>query len=155
MNSFFRVLLIALAAFFVASRLPLLFVDSLLCWAIIIVAAWKYPQLVGQKMQQISSPVGYAVGMGALLGAAVNFGGVLANLLWHVIAGSMAASLASQNGLAAGAAITNGFGAFGDLFQTFSAPFWGALLGVVGGLIGGATIPKSTADSPAHPDGVG
>ena len=155
MPTFLKVALIGIGVFFVVSRLPLPFISSVICWVVITLAAYYYPKQIAEKVEQMSSPTGYAVGMGVLMGVAINTGGVLLNFIWDLCAASVAgvAAGASHNtdfasNAAAGATIA-GLGALGNLFLLFGAPIWGAALGALGGLIGGSTMKRAAVLPPS------
>lgn len=145
---FWRIFLIATAAFVILKMLPLFFLGTLLCWVIVVAAGWKYPLSITEKIQTMSSPTGYSIGMGALMGAAVNFSGVIVMLVWSVVwmaVGATAAHAAAANhhgDALAASSLMAGVGAVGWFVSAFGAPFWGAALGALGGLIGGSQVPK-------------
>ena len=83
----------------------------------------------------MKSPVGYGLGVGMLLGAVVNLAGVVLNLIFYAIV------LTSRtNSPIAGLGAV--YGETSNLFHLFIAPFVGAMFGLVGGLIGAASLPK-------------
>ncbi|HET9095127.1 MAG TPA: hypothetical protein VFN37_00575 [Candidatus Baltobacteraceae bacterium] len=156
MPAFWRVFTIATLAFVVLKILPLLFIGTLLCWAVVVAAGWKYPLSMTEKIQTMSSPTGYAIGMGALMGAAVNFAGVILMLIWSLIwvsigAGAAAAAAHNHNEALAATSFVAGLGALGWFFSAFTAPFWGAILGAFGGLIGGSQVPKAAVATTSPP----
>jgi hypothetical protein len=136
MPVFLRVTLIATAAFIVVEAIPLAWFNFVLCWVIIAGAAYQYPHLILGKVQAMSSSVGFAVGMGAAIGAIVNTIGMCGALVLHVVFGALGA--ANTTG------VLNSVSAVGDLFQVAGAPFVGAALGAIGGLVGGSTIPRTS-----------
>jgi hypothetical protein len=148
MPIFLRVSLAGLTAFFLVSRLPISIIGSLLCWGIVIFAAYYYPKQISARIERMSSPVGYAVGMGLLMGTAINFGGVFLNFIWASFSAMLAASIAAHSAdsnVQAGASVgtfISGINAFGSFLELFGAAFWGAFLGALGGLIGGSTMSR-------------
>jgi hypothetical protein len=149
--TFLRVFAIATLAFVVVAILPLFFISTLLCWAIVVIAGWRYPLSMLEKVQQMSNPTGYAVGMGALMGGAVNFVGVIVMVIYSVIVVGVSALhspaiVPGHHSPAADAAAMNGVGhmvgTMGWIVEAIGAPFWGAILGAFGGLIGGSQVPK-------------
>ena len=141
MNVFIRIVLIASGAFIVVEAIPLAWFNFVLCWSIIIVAAYVYPHHLIDKVQAMSSSVGFAVGMGAAIGALVNTLGMIGAFVVHSIFFGLAATAhrPDEFGALAGSA-----SAVGDMMQLVGAPFWGAALGAVGGLVGGSTIPRGS-----------
>lgn len=144
---FWRVFLVAILAFIFVSLIPVPFLSSLLAWGIVAAAGWQYPVQLGDKIQNMSSPTGYAIGMGALMGAAVNFVGVLVMVILSTIFAGIAFSAASHaaHGVSDAAALGGigaGLGMMAWLISAVFAPFWGAALGALGGLIGGSQVPK-------------
>ncbi len=147
MRAFSRLLLIGTIAFIVAQALPLAWLNFALCWAIIIAVAYRYPHFIPLKVQAMNSPVGFAVGMGAALGALINTVGMCCAFLLHLLTGAI--EIANTNSSTAQTAgVFSGITAAADLFQIFGAPFLGAVLGAVGGLIGGSTMPRISTPSP-------
>jgi len=145
MTVFLRVTAIATIAFVVVEALPLAWFNVVLCWAIIVIAAYRYPHMILDKVQAMSSAVGFAVGMGAAIGAIINFAGMCGALILHtIVVGISGAAHAHDSSLDAGTTL-NAFSAVGDLFQVAGSPFVGATLGAIGGLVGGSTVPRSTA----------
>ncbi|NNM91788.1 MAG: hypothetical protein HKL92_00445 [Candidatus Eremiobacteraeota bacterium] len=149
MPPFWRVFTVATVACVIVSALPLFFISTLLVWTIVAIAGWKYPQLLAGKVQGMSSPTGYAVGMGALMGASVNLAVVLVMIVWtliwgSVVAGALAHAHQDMRGLqTATESIYAGMMGVTWLIAGFFAPFVGAALGAFGGLIGGSQIPKA------------
>lgn len=155
--TFFRVFAIATLAFVVVAILPLFFISTLLCWTIVVVAGWRYPLAMLERIQRMSNPTGYAVGMGALMGAAVNLVGVIVMVIYSTIVVGISAShspviVPGQHSAAADAAAMSGVGhmvgAMSWTVEAIGAPFWGAILGAFGGLIGGSQVPKVTVTQP-------
>lgn len=156
LNPFLRIFLVATIAFVGVSVLPLFFISTLLCWAIVGIAGWRYPLEMIDKIKIMSSPTGYAIGMGALMGAAVNLAGVIVMVMYTSAMLSMATSAArsvssagdsGSQAVTAGAVGALGLGAMGWMLSAVAAPFWGAILGAFGGLIGGSQIPKAALSS--------
>jgi len=144
MTAFIRITLLSTAAFIVVEALPLAWFNFILCWVIVVGAAYRYPHLIIAKVQAMSSAVGYSIGLGAAIGALVNTLGMCGALLVHLILGATGATI--QNDATANAGgVLSGISAIGDMFQIVGAPFVGALLGVTGGLVGGSTVPRSGA----------
>jgi hypothetical protein len=112
----------------------------LLCWSIVVVAAVLYPRQIAEKIDAMASAVGYSVGMGALLGVIINTIGVL---LGVIFLSALAAS--ARHPGAEGVSLFAGLGALGGIAVLFGAPFWGAVLGALGGLIGGSMHTRSGA----------
>lgn len=154
MPIFLRISLVGLSAFFIVSRLPISIIGVLLCWGIVIFAAYYYPKQLSARVERMSSPVGYAVGMGLIMGAFINFGGVLLNFIWACFAAMLAATIAAHSAdsnIQAGAGIStvfSGINAFGNFFELFGALFWGGFLGALGGLIGGSTMNRPIMTPP-------
>jgi hypothetical protein len=145
MTVFLRVTIIATIAFVVVEALPLAWLNFVLCWAIIVIAAYRYPHMILAKVQAMSSSVGFAVGMGGAIGAIVNFAGMCGALILHfAFFGSVMAAHAHDTNPDA-RTIATSFSVVADFFQIAGAPFVGALLGAFGGLVGGSTVPRSTA----------
>ena len=61
MNAFLRVTLIAVVAFIVVEAIPLAWFNFVLCWTIIVGAAYQYPHLILAKVQAMPgvSAAGY------------------------------------------------------------------------------------------------
>jgi hypothetical protein len=142
MAVFLRVALIATAAFIVVEAIPLAWFNFVLCWAIIVAAAYQYPHMILARVQAMSSSVGFAVGMGATIGAIVNFAGMSGALVLHLVFVGMSGVTHAHDRAADTSTMLNSFSVVGDLFQIAGAPFVGAALGAIGGLIGGSTIPR-------------
>ncbi len=140
MNVFLRVVLYATVAFGVVEVLPLAWFNFVLCWIVVVMAAYRYPHMILARVQTMSSAVGFSVGMGAAIGAIVNTAGMCIALVFHTI---FAAGTAAHDSTVASIGIMNGFSALGDFMEVVGAPFVGAVLGLIGGLIGGSTVPKS------------
>lgn len=141
--AFLRVTLIATVAFIVVEAIPLAWFNFVLCWVIIAGAAYQYPHLILGKVQAMSSSVGFAVGMGAAIGAIVNTVGMCGALVLHVVFGALGAAN-PHDATANTTGVLNSVSAVGDLVQVAGAPFVGAALGAFGGLVGGSTIPRTS-----------
>lgn len=101
----------------------------------------------------MSSPVGYATGIGALMGAAINLCGVIVLMIWSLIAFSTATTAAASGHAQAAASAGAGFAAVSALarfIELLGAPFWGAVLGAFGGLIGGSMVPRAAGTTIAQ-----
>jgi hypothetical protein len=154
MPVFLRFAAVGSAAFLVVELIPLAWFNFVLCWAIVIGAAYQYPHLILSKVQAMSSSVGFAVGMGAALGAIINFCGMLGALILHSIVFALAAhgmNVAHPTDADEVGSLAGSMGVAGDFLQLLGAPVWGAVLGAVGGLVGGSTIPKPAARGVAQP----
>jgi hypothetical protein len=148
LNNFWRVVIFATIVFIVADLLPLAWLNFVACWAVVVVAAYRYPHLNLGKVQAMSSSVGYGLGMGAAIGAIVNTVGVLGAFVGHAFIGGLGVAAGHSSGVAATAGLANSVSALGEFFQLFSAPVWGAILGLIGGLVGGSTVPKLSMTAP-------
>lgn len=93
------------------------------------------------KVQAMSSSVGLAVGMGAI-GAIVNFVGMCCAFVLHVIFLGVSGAAHAHQANPDANTLLNGVSAVGDLFQLAGSPFLGAVLGALGGLVGGSTVPR-------------
>ena len=144
MNAFLRVTLIAVVAFIVVEAIPLAWFNFVLCWTIIVGAAYQYPHLILAKVQAMSSAVGFAVGMGAAIGAIVNFVGMFGALVLHFSLFGASAMAHAHDANPGTNTVPYLPSAVGDLFQIVGAPFVGAVLGAIGGLVGGSTIPRGS-----------
>jgi hypothetical protein len=146
-NIFIRVVLFGTISFGIIEILPLAWLNFVFAWIIVVGAAYRYPHLILNRVQTMSSAVGFSAGMGLAIGAIINTLGVILTLLFHSL---FAASSLAHNSAGHSIGALNGISAVGDLFQIFGAPFVGAILGLIGGLIGGSTVPKSSLMMPAE-----
>lgn len=83
MNVFLRYALFATLAFSLVNLMPLWFISSIACWLIVVLAAYRYPHAILERVQHMSSAVGFSLGAGAGMGAIVNTLGVLVAFAVH------------------------------------------------------------------------
>jgi hypothetical protein len=148
MSSFWRVGLIAVVAFVVASRIP--FIGWLLCWSIVIGAAFvSLNRLSATKRSPATS-----LGTGALVGAVVNSVGFLIAVIIAAIVVAAHPDAAPQNSLGPANAMLGPDDASGGngvpVRALLFAPVWGAILGLLGGWLA-IRSARSAATEQASP----
>lgn len=121
-------------AYFLAERLPV--IHGLVGWIVLIGMPVLWTRWSASSLITRQSPVGYAIGLGAVLGASIDLAGAILNTLFLAL---LSVSLASSSTLASAGA---GVGAMFSLGHWVIAPFVGGFLGALGGLIGGASLPR-------------
>ena len=96
---FLLVFAVAAAAFFAARYVPFLTVAMLLRWAIVAAAAWWFARSSAQAIATASDPSGRALGMGALVAAALVGADLLAGSFGHRLAADTWARVALTLGI--------------------------------------------------------
>lgn len=140
-NPFLRTAMIATIAYFVVGRVPIL--HGVLGWIVLIGAPFLLIRN-NPALDTMSSPLGYVVGMGALVGAIANEVGTVLGIFFNLVVASIGAASSTVAGgvtaLGAGVGITF------QLVHLLYGPFVGAVLGLIGGLIAGSMRPKSPSN---------
>ena len=126
--------LLGILCYVIASRV-LVFLGPFGGWVAILLFAFLYIRWDADRIRSITSPVGFGIGMGAILGAATIETAVLINLLIDVFITAVAPP-------STGLATFGVFGAIRSFLHLLYAHFVGAVLGLLGGLIGASTIPR-------------
>lgn len=91
----------------------------------------------------MTSPLGYSVSMGALIGAVANEAGTVLTILFEILVVGIGTGHSTTSDLSVlGAGIGGAFA----LVHLLYGPFVGAALGLFGGLIAGSMLPKSPSN---------
>ena len=148
MSSFWKTLLLGVVAYFIVGRIPV--INGILGWAVLVLVGVYFVRSLGETLRAKNSPVGYGLGMGALLGLIVNVVGVLLNIVLALVMLSAASSAAQANpgnvGTAA-AGLGAAYSGASNFVHLLFAPVVGAFFGGLGGLVGSAALPKNTSVS--------
>ena len=140
-NPFLKTAIIATLGYFIAGRVP--FLHGVLGWIVLIGAPFLYVRWK-PSISAMTSPLGYSLGMGALIGAIANEAGTVLTILFEILAVAIGAGgHTATSGLAVlGAGVGGAFA----LIHLLYGPFVGAVLGLFGGLIAGSMLPKSPSN---------
>lgn len=137
---FLKTIIVASLAYFVVGRVP--FLHGILGWIVLIGAPFLLVRW-NTEMASMTSPLGYSIGMGALVGAIANEAGTVLAIFFDLLVFGIGAS---SNGLAGGTvAFGAGVGLTFELVHLLYGPFVGAVLGALGGLIAGSMRTKSSS----------
>ncbi|WP_053958365.1 hypothetical protein [Sulfobacillus thermosulfidooxidans] len=130
---------LGIVLYFIAERVPL--INGLVGWIVLISMPILWSRWNASALTSRESPVGYAVGIGVLVGALVDLIGAILNTIFLGIVTVLFQSMGNATGLAGatGAGLITTF----SIVHWFIAPFVGGFLGALGGLIGGASLPRS------------
>ncbi len=143
-NPFLRTAIIATIAYFIAGRVP--FLHGVLGWIVLISAPFLLLRN-NPALDTMSSPLGYVIGMGALIGAIANEVGTVLGIFFNLLVASI--GVASSSAAGGVTALGAGIGITFQLVHLLYGPFVGAVLGLIGGLIAGSMRPKSPSQSPS------
>jgi hypothetical protein len=127
-------LLVGVLLYVFASRF-LFFLGPFGGWAAIIVMAVLYTRWNADAILRSTSPVGYGIGICTILGAVGIEAGILVNIIISFV-------IVGAAPVGSGASAVAGLSVFSGLIHLLYAPIIGALVGLFGGLLGSATIPR-------------